>query len=128
MQILVKAAPTTHRNHHLHTQLEEYKQHHDAIWPEVREALRSVGLTNISLWAWPPGGRLFYYAEYIGSEPLDAAMARYAAMPCIAEWEELMHTYQRQLPVPGKDGSSRDAGQDGSVWWHPMDCVYSSDF
>jgi L-rhamnose mutarotase len=125
--------------------LDEYRRRHDEIWPEVRAALRAAGLTNISLWAWPGGGRLFYYGEYAGAGPFDEAMARYAASPRVAEWEALMHTYQRRV-VPGPrgggggegagggggrgegGGEGGGGGGEGSVWWRPMELVYSSDF
>ncbi|KAI8477509.1 MAG: hypothetical protein J3K34DRAFT_477037 [Monoraphidium minutum] len=100
----------------------EYKARHDEIWPEVRAALAAAGLTNLSLWAWPHGGRLFYYAEYVGAAPFEEAMAEYAKAPRIAEWEALMHSYQQQLP----GGGGGEGGK--SVWWQPMECVYSSDF
>lgn len=48
-------------------QLAEYKEQHDRIWPEIKSALQSVGLINLSIWAW--GSRLFYYGEYAGKEP-----------------------------------------------------------
>jgi len=108
--------------------LDEYKQHHDRIWPAVRTALAAQGLTNVSLWVWPPGGRLFYYAEYVGEQPFDQAMQRYASMERIQEWEELMHTYQKQLVVEGEEGGGGSSSGSSSVWWRPMDCVYSSDF
>eukprot|EP00884_Botryococcus_braunii_P018152 jgi/Botrbrau1/501/Bobra.110_2s0131.1 len=96
--------------------LEEYKQQHDSIWPEVKDALHAVGLRNISLWAWE--NRLFYYAEYRGERPFGEAMESYEAMPCIKEWEALMHTYQKQLP-------SDHAGS--AVWWQPCHQVYNQD-
>jgi len=52
-------------------QLAEYKAHHDNSWPEVESALRSVGMRNLSLWAY--GNRMFYYAEYVGDTPFDKA-------------------------------------------------------
>jgi L-rhamnose mutarotase len=107
-------------------QLADYKQRHDEIWPEVKAALRDAGLTNISLWALPQDGRLFYYGEYVGAEPFEDAMARYAKAPRVAQWEELMHTYQRQLLGGGGDGDGDGGG--GDVWWRPMELVYSSDF
>jgi L-rhamnose mutarotase len=97
-------------------QFKEYKEQHDNIWPEVKDALRSVGLRNISLWAWE--NRLFYYAEYVGQDPFDVAMATYEKMPRIKEWEELMHTYQQKLP--GQDASS-------DLWWQPCQQVYNQD-
>jgi L-rhamnose mutarotase len=86
---------------------------HDEQWPELHDALHSVGVRNLSLWNWE--NRLFFYAEYIGDEPFEEAMKRYAVMPRVQEWEELMHNYQQQLP-----GSSGD----GDVWWQPMSCLY----
>lgn len=52
-------------------QLAEYKAHHDNSWPEIESALRSVGMHNLSLWAY--GERMFYYAEYVGDVPFDQA-------------------------------------------------------
>lgn len=84
---------------------------HDEQWPEVHDALHSVGVRNLSLWNWE--NRLFFYAEYIGDEPFEAAMKRYEVMPRVQEWEELMHNYQQQLP-----------GSSGDVWWQPMSCLF----
>mmetsp|Transcript_17281 Transcript_17281/g.37287 ORF Transcript_17281/g.37287 Transcript_17281/m.37287 type:complete len:117 (-) Transcript_17281:737-1087(-) len=84
--------------------IDEYKRLHDEQWPEVRHALESVGVTNLSLWSWE--NRLFFYAEYVGEEPFEVAMEQYSKMPRVQEWEELMHNYQKQLP-----GSKPD------VWW-----------
>lgn len=33
------------------------------------------------------GNRLFFYAEYVGDEPYEEAMKKYAAMPRVQEWE-----------------------------------------
>jgi len=41
---------------------------------------------------------MFYYAEYVSDEPFDQAMARYAKMPGVKEWEERMHKFQKKLP------------------------------
>jgi L-rhamnose mutarotase len=83
------------------------------MWPEVQKALHEVGLRNISLWIWQ--NRLFYYAEYKGQEPFADAMARYEKMPRVQEWEELMHTYQVQLP-----GTKPSSG----VWWQACQEIY----
>ena len=92
--------------------MEEYKQVHDEQWPEVHDALHTVGIRNLSLWN--HGHRLFFYAEYIGEEPYEQAMERYSAMPRVAEWEALMRgKYQQQLP-----------GSEEGVWWQPMRCLF----
>lgn len=91
-----------------------YKSHHDKSWPEITKALKSVGIQNLSLFNY--GSRLFYYAEYIGKEDLDKALERYAKMPKVQEWEELMHKYQKKLE-----------GSEGDVWWQPMQLIYHLD-
>ena len=91
--------------------LQEYIDLHANPRPEVQAALRSAGIRNLSLWNW--GERLFYYAEYVGTEPFDEAMARYATMPGVKEWEDLMHDYQVKLP-----------GSECDVWWQECKQVY----
>lgn len=58
-----------HRHMHIwcalcYMQLDEYKEHHDKIWPEVSHALRSVGVTNLSIFLCPDQPRLILYLEY----------------------------------------------------------------
>lgn len=91
--------------------LEEYIAHHANPRPKVQAALHEVGIRNLSLWNWEE--RLFYYAEYVGSEPFESAMARYAEMDGVKEWEELMHKYQDKIP-----------GSKGDVWWQKCRLVY----
>lgn len=92
-------------------QIDEYIEHHAHSRAEVRKALHSVGIRNLSLWNW--GDRLFYYAEYVGEEPFDQAMQRYSKMQGVSDWEQLMHKYQQKLP-----------GSQGDVWWQPCQLVY----
>lgn len=108
--------------------LAEYKAEHDNIWPETCRALSSVGLTNASLWVW--GSRLFYYAEWaptVTGDTFEAAMARYASLPRVAEWEARMHAYQRKLPSVSDDGGGENNNQK-DVWWQECTEVWSSDF
>jgi L-rhamnose mutarotase len=69
--------------------VEEYIAAHANPRQRVVDALRSVGLRNLSLWV--SRERLFYYAEFapINNETFDEAMARYAQMPGVREWEEV---------------------------------------
>ncbi|PXF41622.1 hypothetical protein BWQ96_08633 [Gracilariopsis chorda] len=92
-------------------QIQQYIDLHAHSRPQVRNALHSVGIRNLSLWNW--GDRLFYYAEYIGDEPFDQAMDRYSKMDGVSDWEQLMHKYQQKLP-----------GSEGHVWWQPCQLVY----
>lgn len=77
--------------------VDEYTKAHANPRPEIVAALRAVGLRNLSLWVWRE--RMFYYAEYvpIGNETFDEAMARYANMPGVKEWEEVRYSNHRIL-------------------------------
>lgn len=91
--------------------VQEYVDHHAHSRPEVRDALSSVGIRNLSVWVW--NDRLFYYAEYVGHEAFDDAMSRYSLMAGVKEWEELMQKYQVKIP-----------GSEGIVWWQRCRLVY----
>jgi len=104
----MKVAMTLNIKPHL---VDQYIRDHNPNPPEIRAALSSVGLRNISLWTW--GNRLFYYAEYVGEEPFEEAMARYAQMDGVKEWEERMHAFQDKIP-----------GSEGDVWWQKCTQVY----
>ena len=80
--------------------IEKYRQHHQAVWPEVEEALRAVGIINMKIWQL--GNRLFM--RYTAPNDFDPEkdMVRYAKMhPRIAEWEALMAQFQQPLPQAG---------------------------
>jgi L-rhamnose mutarotase len=98
--------------------LEEYKQHHRNVWPQVEQALKSAGLSNLSIFVL--GTRMFYYAEFQyendAQSEFKESMRVYATQPRVQEWEALQHTYQSQLP-----------GSSGDVWWQPMDEIYHLD-
>lgn len=95
---------------------QEYFDHHQKVWPEIQDALRIVGVRNLSLWNWQ--NRLFYYCEYVGEKPFEEAMEEYSAMPKVQEWEELMHQYQQKLPGDNVGGD---------VWWQPCTMIVHQD-
>lgn len=70
--------------------LEEYKQHHQAVWPEMLAALREAGWHNYSLFV-RDDGLLFGYFET--PESLEAAQARMAATEINTRWQEFMAPY-----------------------------------
>jgi L-rhamnose mutarotase len=50
----------------------EYKRRHDAIWPELKEAIRTGGVTSFTIYR--HGLTLFAYQEYdAGAEPSEPA-------------------------------------------------------
>ncbi len=70
--------------------LEEYKRHHEQVWPEMLAALREAGWHNYSLFV-RDDGLLFGYFETPDS--LAAAQARMAEKAINTRWQEFMAPY-----------------------------------
>ena len=67
--------------------LDEYKERHRNVWPEMRDALREAGWRNYSLFL-RPDGLLIGYVEV---EPdLETAVARMEATEVNARWQAEM--------------------------------------
>ena len=67
--------------------IDEYKAHHVAVWPEMREALTRHGWHNYSLFM-RPDGMLFGYFET--PESFEAAQAGMATEAVNQRWQEFM--------------------------------------
>ena len=74
--------------------LEEYKEHHKAVWPEMLNALRRTGWHNYSLFM-REDGLLFGYFET--PENFQAALAGMAKEEINAKWQEFMAPYFEAL-------------------------------
>jgi L-rhamnose mutarotase len=70
--------------------IDEYRAHHAAVWPEMREALRRCGWHNYSLYL-DADGTLFGYFETPGT--LGEAVAAMQDEPVNGRWQELMAPY-----------------------------------
>jgi L-rhamnose mutarotase len=70
--------------------LDEYKQHHQRVWPEMLDALRDAGWHNYSLFI-RPDGLIFGYFET--EESLAAAQAEMAAKEVNTRWQEFMSPF-----------------------------------
>jgi len=70
--------------------LEEYKQAHRNVWPEMLEALRQAGWHNYSIFI-RQDGLLFGYFET--EESLQAAQARMAVQEVNTRWQTTMAHY-----------------------------------
>ncbi len=66
--------------------LEEYKQRHRAVWPEMQQALRETGWNNYSLFL-RPDGLLIGYVETDDFERARSEMAH----------REVNHRWQREM-------------------------------
>jgi L-rhamnose mutarotase len=70
--------------------LDEYRRHHEAVWPEMLQALREAGWHNYSLFV-REDGLLFGYFET--PESLQAAQAAMAEREVNTRWQEFMAPY-----------------------------------
>ena len=68
----------------------EYKKHHEAVWPEMLDALRRTGWHNYSLYM-RDDGLLFGYFE--ADESFQAALAGMAQQEINAKWQDFMAPY-----------------------------------
>ena len=66
--------------------LDEYRERHAAVWPELLRALRDAGWRNYSLFL-TPDGMLIGYCE---ADDLDEAQAKVAATEINARWQAEM--------------------------------------
>ncbi|MBT5875850.1 MAG: L-rhamnose mutarotase [Candidatus Latescibacteria bacterium] len=69
--------------------MEEYKKHHENIWPEMLEALSEAGWHNYSLFM-TEEGVLFGYVE---TPDFDQALAKMAETDVNTRWQDFMAPY-----------------------------------
>ncbi len=74
--------------------LEDYRMHHRAVWPEMLDALRRTGWHNYSLFM-RKDGLLFGYFET--PENFQTALAGMAKEEVNARWQEFMAPYFESL-------------------------------
>lgn len=82
--------------------IDEYKKHHEAVWPEMLEALRRTGWRNYSLFM-REDGLLFGYFE--AEESFQASLAGMAKEQINARWQEFMAPYFENLSGAHADQS-----------------------
>ena len=70
--------------------IEEYKEHHRNVWPEMQEALRRHGWHNYSLFM-RDDGLLFGYFE--AEESFEASLAGMDKEEINARWQAMMTPY-----------------------------------
>ena len=93
--------------------IEEYKELHAAVWPDVLKMINACNIRNYSIYL--KDNFLFSYFEYVG-EDFDADMAKMAADPITQKWWDVCEPCQKPL-------SSRNEGE----WWANMEEVFHLD-
>lgn len=81
--------------------IEEYEQWHKNVWPEIKESIKTAGITEMEIYR--TGNRLFMIMETDASFSFDRKNAMDATNTKVQEWEELMWKFQKPLPW-AKDG------------------------
>jgi L-rhamnose mutarotase len=82
--------------------LNEYKTHHENVWPQMLEALRRTGWHNYSIFA-RSDGLLFGYFE--AAESFQASLAGMSKEEVNARWQEFMAPYFENLSGAHADES-----------------------
>ena len=82
--------------------LEEYKKHHEAVWPEMLDALRRTGWHNYSIFT-RKDGLLFGYFETPDS--FQAALDGMSKEAINARWQDFMAPYFENLSGAHADES-----------------------
>ena len=90
----------------------EYENHHQNIWPEVRQSILDSGITNMEIYR--VKNRLFMIIEAEDSFSFEAKNDVDQNNPKVQEWEELMWKFQQQLPH-SKEGEK----------WRLMDRIFT---
>jgi L-rhamnose mutarotase len=93
--------------------LEEYKQLHAAVWPDVLKMIKDCHIQNYSIYY--KDSYLFSYFEYTGKD-FSRDMARMAADPVTQEWWKLTEPCQEPL-------ETRAEGE----WWASMEEFFHLD-
>ncbi|KYQ92820.1 hypothetical protein DLAC_05405 [Tieghemostelium lacteum] len=89
--------------------IEEYKKYHKHVWPEVINALKTVGIEKMKIFLL--GNHLFMYYET--NDSFDGFQNYTNLTPKANEWDNLMRKFQQKV----KEAKESD-------WWTPMEEVF----
>ncbi|MCO6360456.1 L-rhamnose mutarotase [Roseivirga pacifica] len=76
--------------------IEQYREHHRHVWPEIIASIKASGIINMEIYH--IGTRLFMIIEASDDFSFEKKAKMDASNPKVQEWEELMDTYQQRLP------------------------------
>ncbi|HRF58575.1 MAG TPA: L-rhamnose mutarotase [Fimbriimonadaceae bacterium] len=77
---------------------DEYRRHHEAVWPEVLAALKAAGIRNYSIFAWRDGHEF----GFLECDDWEAVQRDLAASKAVAQWEAFMADYLETPVEPGR--------------------------
>jgi L-rhamnose mutarotase len=76
--------------------IEEYKLHHQNVWPEITKSIRDSGIEGMEIYLL--GTRLFMIMEVSDRFSFEVKARADRSNPKVQEWEELMWKFQQPLP------------------------------
>ena len=75
----------------------QYQAYHDAVWPEVVESFRHIGVHDLLIWQY--GRQLFMVAEVNDAFDMEKGLSAYLSLdPKCQEWEAIMDDFQEAPP------------------------------
>jgi L-rhamnose mutarotase len=91
--------------------IEEYKRHHQIVWPEIKQSIRDSGIEDMEIYLL--GTRLFMIMEVSDRFSFEEKARADRSNPKVQEWESLMWQFQQPLPQarPGEK-------------WIPMERIF----
>ena len=93
--------------------IEEYKEHHRHVWPEVKQGLEKIGISEMKIFL--TGCRLFMFLRTEDEFDLKKDFQSYTdTSPRARMWDDLMRNLQQKIP-------SAKIGD----WWVPMEEVFN---
>ena len=84
--------------------IEEYKKHHEAVWPEMLTAIQESGMRNYSLFL-ADGGKIIGYFE---AEDPEKSIGKLGQTDVNGRWQQHVAEYF--------EGGSGDLGEGGLQW------------
>ena len=76
--------------------IEEYKFHHQKVWPEIMQSIRDSGIENMEIYLL--GTRLFMIMEVNDHFSFEEKARADRNNPKVQEWENLMWKFQQPMP------------------------------
>ena len=76
--------------------IEDYKRHHQRVWPEITQSIRDAGIDDMEIYLL--GTRLFMIMEVKAGFSFEEKARTDRSNPKVQEWEKLMWKFQQPLP------------------------------
>lgn len=80
--------------------IQQYEEHHKAVWPEVIASIKESGIENMEIYRF--GTRLFMIMDVNEQFSFEQKAAADKGNKKVQEWEELMWEFQEALPEAAK--------------------------